>query len=391
MSGEPAATVGRRLGSRDGRNAKVQSHFGQVWLKLRSHLGFRRLQFRELAWLWRAPILVRRFSLKTLTFDFEGSHGLCNPSIVRHGERWIVAARRPNYSLRKNGSYLVEDDVERLYSETYLIDCDESLRPSMPRRLELGQAHSRREWATNGFEDPRIFSLGASLFGLWSAMCLGPQKHAAAAVETNQTRQKTPVIIRPDWSATTNTMVVAEIRDDVLTEPVLLSSPHARMREKNWMPFVYQGRIHFLYSLFNMEVHLFENGVLRQIHCLDEPVAELADWSGSSQLIPWNAGWICVAHLAGRRLKRSMKRLGPFYFHRFVLVSQEWQVTALSAPFFIEKRGLEFCAGLAVHGDRVILSYGRDDRFSALVEMTRGQIDELLRPASSRVGSKLRS
>jgi hypothetical protein len=162
------------------------------------------------------------------------------------------------------------------------------------------------------------------------------------------------------------------------SDPIFLASPHGIMREKNWMPFSHQGIIHLLYRLENMEVYRMVERRLELVNRDKVAYSDLKGWSGSSQLIEWNGGWLCVAHYAGRSLKRTFKKAGSFYFHKFVEISKDWKIQRVSRPFFIEKRGIEFCAGIAKHEDKVFLSYGKDDTYSAVLEVSMMDVEAIL-------------
>lgn len=55
-------------------------------------------------------------------------------------------------------------------------------------------------------------------------------------------------------------------------------------------------------------------------------------------------------------------------------------MTGLSEPFFFEKRGLEFCSGLAAHDGRVFLSYGIDDCAAALMSLPIDSVKAMIAP-----------
>jgi hypothetical protein len=66
------------------------------------------------------------------------------------------------------------------------------------------------------------------------------------------------------------------------------------------------------------------------------------------------------------------------YLHRLVFFDKNWDITRTSKEFFIEKKGAEFCAGLANKGDRYVISYGLRNIHARMVEMSASLVERLL-------------
>jgi len=343
--------------------------------KLKKEIRFRMRQAEELVWAIRAPVITKYFRINSIPLYVTGVDGICNPSITRFNGQWIVAARRANYSMSSDGVYTVKGGIRKLNSDTYIIICDEDLNFGSVTKLDAVSASYAYHNARNGFEDPRLFEYNGNLTGLWSAMRLGAQDFDAP----DQPPEDRTVAFRPTWSGTTNVMTVAEICGDQIYSPLELPSPHNLAREKNWMPLVIDGVLHLVYYLERMEVYRLIDGQLELVHLSPKVSAELRGWSGSSQFIKWDGNWLCVAHFAGRRVKQTIKSIGALYLHRFVVISPDWKIVGISKRFFFEKRGLEFCAGLGVDGDRLILSYGIDDKRGALLEIDRNTVRGMIK------------
>lgn len=338
--------------------------------KLKKQILFRVQQAQELIWAIKAPILTKSFHVSSIPFCIAGVDNICNPSITRFNGEWIVAARRANYTMSSSGIYTVKGGIRKLSSDTYIVKFDEVRNLGAITKLDAVSASKTYQNARNGFEDPRLFDFNGKLTGLWSAMRLGAVDFDAP----DQPPEDQTVSFRPTWSGTTNVMTIAEICGDQISNPLELPSPHNLAREKNWMPLVIDGVLHLVYYLERMEVYRLINGELELVHLSPEVSAELRGWSGSSQFVQWDGNWLCVAHFAGRRVKQTIKSIGALYLHRFVVISPDWKIVGISKRFFFEKRGLEFCAGLGVDGDRLILSYGIDDRRAALLELDRNTV-----------------
>jgi hypothetical protein len=96
---------------------------------------------------------------------------------------------------------------------------------------------------------------------------------------------------------------------------------------------------------------------------------------GGSQLIRVRDGaWLGVAHemtfVEGRK----------FYWHVFYVVDDRGAVIATSEPCKLAPTGIEFAAGMAVDGDRVVISFGVDDMESKIAETSLEAIMKNVRP-----------
>jgi predicted GH43/DUF377 family glycosyl hydrolase len=94
---------------------------------------------------------------------------------------------------------------------------------------------------------------------------------------------------------------------------------------------------------------------------------------GSSQLVPWNDGYVCVTHeVAGTHPT-------IVYTHRFVRFDKDLTRTLdIGRPFYFQERGIEFCAGLTWWRDRFVISYGVADRAAYAAEIDPATVAEFL-------------
>ena len=91
----------------------------------------------------------------------------------------------------------------------------------------------------------------------------------------------------------------------------------------------------------------------------DTPQPVLKTLRGSSQAIAFELegapGWLYVAHEAFGDGKARR------YTHRLVWLDAMLEIKHASDPFYFHHRGVEFCAGMTLHADRLVLSYGVED------------------------------
>jgi hypothetical protein len=76
---------------------------------------------------------------------------------------------------------------------------------------------------------------------------------------------------------------------------------------------------------------------------------------GGSQAIRVEGGWLCVVHDVAFQGSSRM------YLHRFVFIDDKLELVSMTDPFYFEKLGIEFCAGLALVDGKLVASYAVND------------------------------
>lgn len=314
----------------------------------------------ELRRICRAPCLVGALSSRSWGFDLPTKYQPHNGSILRYANGWLIAIRAANYGYTRRLLKRLEipGGPSCVDSETWLVRLDDEFRVCQRWMLWDAPYRDPAGASKNGLTDPRLFEWKGQVWSLWSA----------------------EQVLGNDWNDITNTMALAIVQNEEIIQLTLLASPRGQRREKNWMPWVVGEELRLVYALENMEVYRLSGGNLELLSLSGEPDARLRGYSGSSQVQPWGEDWICVAHYAARALRTATAQLFPtFYLHRFVVISNDFQVKELSREFFLEHKGTEFCAGLAVTDDYVLLSYGVRDLESRMMKIARDKVDVLFR------------
>lgn len=94
---------------------------------------------------------------------------------------------------------------------------------------------------------------------------------------------------------------------------------------------------------------------------------------GGTQLVRVSAdAWLGIGH--------EMKFVGgkKYYWHAWYTVDSRGTMTAASEPMKLASNGIEFAAGMAIDGDRVVVSFGVDDMECRLGETRLSAVMELL-------------
>ena len=91
---------------------------------------------------------------------------------------------------------------------------------------------------------------------------------------------------------------------------------------------------------------------------------------------------ICVGDDAWLGIGHEMKFVNgkKLYWHVFYMADSRGKMTAASEPCKLAPNGIEFAAGMAIEGDRVVVSFGVDDMDAMLGETSLSAVLEMLRP-----------
>lgn len=297
-------------------------------------------------WWYLRPLkeLIGDYQIVKVPFDPPEGWAPMNPSVVNHKNRTMLALRTVNYIIDDNGQYVIgggqpysEDNPIR--TRTYLIELDPKTFQFMWGREIYTNLPEPKYKMVRGLEDQRLFVCDNELYTV------------SCAREMNVEGWPEQVLSRLDGPRT-------RWFDVLPKEP--------RECQKNWMPWSNCGHeLRFSYRL----------GQLIDIH--GNMIANhKSQWDfgflgGGSQVIPFSTpsrAWIkgldpqhylCVVHAAhnGPDGKR-------YYNHRFALLDVNGACVALSPPFCLHDRQIEYVMGLAWRPgkDELLMSYGVRDR-----------------------------
>lgn len=109
----------------------------------------------------------------------------------------------------------------------------------------------------------------------------------------------------------------------------------------------------------------------------DQPAESrsLAALRGGTQLCRvGDDAWLGVGH------EMQLVQDRKYYWHVWYLVDSRGKMKAASPPMKLAQNGIEFAAGLAIDGDRVVVSFGVDDMECRLGETTLPEVLAVLSP-----------
>jgi hypothetical protein len=121
----------------------------------------------------------------------------------------------------------------------------------------------------------------------------------------------------------------------------------------------------------NPETNTSETVILK-----DKYISGIRDLRGGSQVIKWKNYRLCITHEVDLVRTETGKKNGKYY-HRLVMWDDDWNLVYLSQPFHFLTARIEFCCGLAVHNDNLLITFGFQDNAAFLLKMPISILERL--------------
>lgn len=136
--------------------------------------------------------------------------------------------------------------------------------------------------------------------------------------------------------------------------------------EKNWSPFIHDGKLKFIYTWWPFRLYEINNNEMFQkvpesVTMIGEHQRKVtSDFRGSAGPVFHDGHWFSVIHQVYHDRKRK-------YLHRLVKASEHFSEMEVSRGFYFDKYTIEFCLGIAFRDDEMLLTYSTNDGSSRLI------------------------
>ncbi|MEO7722393.1 MAG: hypothetical protein ABIS08_10830 [Pseudolysinimonas sp.] len=294
---------------------------------------------------------VARVEFTPLRTEVRAGWTCFNPTLVRRRDgRLVAGVRSSNYRLGHLGSYDIDDPRRIVRSESRLVALDDRLRPEAGVLVAEARDALTVESTIRGYEDLRLFESSGGLGALAS--------------------------VRDRDSTGLCRIVLLEIADDgTVTRERLVAGPDPLLHEKNWVPFDAQAAtLRIAYSWDPLVLGLLDltTGELT----LDAPVA--SPWGAARG----GAGGVAVGDelLFVVHESITMPDWTRRYVHRFVTLTSDGLPSRESTRLTFLSLGIEFATGMALDGDRLLVSFGREDEEAWIASVRLQEVMELMTP-----------
>lgn len=271
-----------------------------------------------------------------LPTDYIGSSASINGNIIN--------LRAVNYSINDKGGYLIRDPHNHVITRNFLLPFD-GKNVGM-EGIELIDRSGIPLYPKNilGMEDIRLF---------------GDHEFFCTYLEVNESRIPQ--------------MCYGHYRDDGTVDQIIPMQVQAKLEcEKNWLPFIINDEIHFIYSFHPFKLYKFDR-TTGAITLVKETILSnhyLSDFRGSGAPIRYRDQWLCTIHQCWHNSPRK-------YFHRFVLLDDEFTTIKYSRIWYFESPSIEYTLSLALSPEGLLIPYSLRDNASKIGVLSYDALEKL--------------
>ena len=298
---------------------------------------------------WPAPVLETMVPVQFGKIELHADPPWLafNPSIAVDGDGYRMVVRTNNGFLRpkhKPADWVGENHA-------YLLFFDQDFEPAGSERIEIEVDLPVFPAHKIGPMDARIIEFGQRWYIAPSMMELSPD------------------LVRR--------VVLFDLDGTTARNPRVLQGPEPGREERNWMPFVRDGALYFVYGCAPTRIFRCDpvDGSLTEV--VNEPVHPVPpnEWRGGSQGVDLGDGTtLFVIH------EKDFGHGFRAYLHRFVRLGPDMRVAAVSPAFSYRAKRIEFCAGAVIRNEKLLMSLGLDDRTAWLAAAPLEGVLSLLKP-----------
>lgn len=284
------------------------------------------------------------FAAYQLGFTPPSDYVPMNPSVECFDGKLTCNVRCVNYRIDEHGRYVILDGGEPIRTRNFLVELDPETFAERTSHEVIWDRPAPAWDMVIGLEDIR----------LWRH-----EKELRFSATVRERSAQGVCQIATGWIDATGRADVWRIVSDEVTY------------EKNWMPMPAEdgGTPRFVYRL---DTIIEPDRNLTTKHHTD---AYINDISGSSQLIPFNEGFLAVTHEASNDPSTGKRT----YWHRFVWFDNTGRLRRLSQPFVFFARQIEFCAGLAqLPNGKLLVSFGVRDAEAWVATIDAHEVSHML-------------
>ena len=340
----------------------------QLDLKTRLHWhDFNRL-FGNIHWYdWLlSPRRQTRFQipLERLPWSRE-PHAECwqpfNPSIRVKADRsgYMVNLRCSNYYTAEARHYLYRAFEGQVLTRNCLMDVPKEAGWNNPASLEeirINPSIQQRDHYIRGVEDCRLIQNSDAMEFMGTSQSY-----------SDDGRNK---IFRVWRGADESTWSLKQ-----MPLPAGVSSEET---QKNWLGFMHQGALHYIYNFSPFKICDASGNVKVQVNW--DGALTLKEYRGSAGPAPWSSttvkdeAYLCVMH------KVYIGDDGRRYYHRFMTLDSELRPSRVSCFVRMTRERVEYWSGMcpSIEGDSYWITYGTRDAEAYIAEMTKPAIENLL-------------
>lgn len=296
------------------------------------------------------PRIGRTDSARTYGLAIEARPHAFNPALASTRSGWLSIVRDTSMVVVNDGEQYVYTGLPHR-TENYCLSLngDFELQSSVKVQFPVGADSP----SPNGLEDIRLLNHGDSIFGIGAGIKIGSD--------------------RSDRKITQ--IAFAMSVEGVVESFTPIKSPFGYSVEKNWMPFVHNGKVHIVYSVTPLVVFCLEDGALAPVRGdVQNGTVQHSGfrYAGSTNGVPFGGGFLFVVH------KRETYGSKISFTHFFMYLDSKLELLQISEPFLFERPGIEFAVNLVCDAGDIVISYGVADRKAKVIRVKSDIIADML-------------
>ena len=139
--------------------------------------------------------------------------------------------------------------------------------------------------------------------------------------------------------------------------------------EKNWMP-VLDMPYHFIKWCNPTELIRVdpETKTTVTVKCDAAYIPKEYDYRGGSQVVKIGDKYVCISHTV-KLFNSDQGRKNATYRHAFLVWDENWNLLKYGDQFDFLGAEIEFCAGMCIYGDDVLITFGVTDNAAYLLRV----------------------
>ena len=287
-----------------------------------------------------------------------------NPGIFRLQDKLIINCRCVNYN-QVGTSYTSCHLDGKIRTRNFLIECDTNFNPI--KQIEVVDQFKNGNFPKwiEGHEDCRFVPSGDGKELLFSA------------VTFHLTLEYLPQIAVSKISTEKVFEAFKEMGETKvpIESTQLIRGPNPGRCEKNWLPFVREGELHFVY-LYDPFVIIKPTSSSIEVVEVEPSKFDFSRFRGSAAPIEFDDGYLLIVHEVIFNSKGERT-----YVHRFLWFNNDLTLSGLkvSPVWYLKEPGIEFCSGMLMMDRTIYIGAGLKDKEAWIFKIGVEKVREMLK------------
>jgi len=296
-----------------------------------------------------------------MPFFSEGFWRAFNPCIRLEGDRYVISMRTANYQTTNAQHYVYRGKDGFIITRNIIADIDSDFKI----------LHDRREPMEVVIPAEAVINKTTNIQGVEDCRWLSPNSVIATTRQFGPTDLNRMIRVDIDYS----TRTVSKLTP--LYAPIPADNKDC---QKNWLPFVWNGREAYIYKINPFLVYSMDGEKL--VEWKNTSPITFDGFRGSATPVPWRSAnkyeeaWIIVVHFSHYGGTSEGRR----YYHRFITLSDTLKPVRVSRIITLADDAVQYVAGMcqSLTVRNYVLSYGINDSQAWAVEIEGSAIEASL-------------